>query len=99
LPSSEGIIAETSSNPNAIGYDGLGYVTDEVKMIALSPDENEPAIIPSSSTVKNGTYPISRHLYMYTRGEPTGNEKKYLDWIQSTQAQTIVEDLGFVPVF
>ena len=36
LPSSEGIIAEVRDNPNAIGYDGLGYVTEEVKMVALA---------------------------------------------------------------
>src|SRR5512141_2633652 len=36
LPSSEGIIAEVSSNPNAIGYDGLGYATSDVKILAVA---------------------------------------------------------------
>ncbi len=51
LPSSEGIIAEVSDNPNAIGYDGLGYVTKEVKMIALAKTAGEPYILPSAETV------------------------------------------------
>jgi len=98
LPSSEGIIAEVSDNPNAIGYDGLGYVTSEVKMVALSASTEGPFILPSAETVKNGQYPISRHLYMYTRDEPQGIQKDYLDWILSDEAQAIVTKLGFVPI-
>ena len=97
LPSSEGIIAEVRDNPNAIGYDGLGYITDEVKMVALSKD-GSGYIIPSVETVLNGMYPISRHLYMYTRGEPQGAELEYLQWILSSDAQEITAKLGFVPV-
>lgn len=98
LPSSEGIIAEVSDNPNAIGYDGLGYVTEEVKMIALAPKESDDYILPSAETVMNGQYPISRHLFMYTRGQPEGIIKSYLAWIMSAEAQAIVADLGFVPI-
>ena len=98
LPSSEGIIAEVSSNPNAIGYDGLGYVTEHVKMIALAKENGGDFILPSAATVMNGQYPISRHLFMYTRGEPQGVLADYLTWILAPQAQQIVEALGFVPV-
>jgi phosphate transport system substrate-binding protein len=98
LPSSEGIIAEVRDNPNAIGYDGLGYVTEEVKKIALSRPGSDKFILPSADSVISGEYPISRHLYMYTRGEPTGLQKEYLDWILSLDAQEIVTELGFVTV-
>ena len=98
LPSSEGIIAEVRDNPNAIGYDGLGYVTEEVKMIALAGFEGGKYILPSAETVSNGQYPISRGLYMYTRGEPQGAIKDYIDWILSAEAQAIVTKLGFVPI-
>ena len=98
LPSSEGIIAEVRQNPNAIGYDGLGYVPDDLKMIAIAPDENQPYILPSIATVNDKTYPIARDLYMYTNGEPTGVLREYLDWILSPEAQQIVADQGFVPV-
>jgi phosphate transport system substrate-binding protein len=67
LPSSEGIISEVSSNPNAIGYDGLGYVTDEVKVIAVSPGKDQPYVLPSIQSVNDLTYPIARDLYMYSR--------------------------------
>ena len=98
LPSSEGIVAEVRQNPNAIGYDGLGYVPDDLKMIAIASQEGGGYVLPSSTTVDNKTYPIARDLYMYTDGQPTGVIKEYLDWILSSEAQAIVEELGFVPV-
>jgi phosphate transport system substrate-binding protein len=98
LPSSEGITAETRDNPNAIGYDGLGYVVPEVKVLAVSPQDGQPYVKPSAETVNNGAYPIARDLYMYTVGEPKGTVREYLDWILSSEAQQIVTKLGFVPV-
>ncbi len=98
LPSSEGIISEVSDNPNAIGYDGLGYITDDVKTVALASKEGRAYILPSAATVIDGTFPVSRSVYMYTRGEPEGIIKDYLEWILSSEAQEIVTDLGFVPI-
>jgi phosphate transport system substrate-binding protein len=98
LPSSEGIINEVRQNPNAIGYDGLGYVPDDLKIVALAEAEGGPYILPMISTVNNKSYPVTRDLYMYTAGEPAGAVKDYLDWILSPEAQQIVADLGFVPI-
>jgi phosphate transport system substrate-binding protein len=98
LPSSEGITSEVRENPNAIGYDGLGYVTDEVKVVGVGLSLDGPFVYPSPETVNTNMYPIARDLYMYTVGEPTGEIKAYLDWILSPQAQEIVSELGFVPV-
>lgn len=98
LPSSEGIISEVRQNPNAIGYDGLGYVPDDLKMIAIAKEEGGAYVLPAIETVNDKTYPIARDLYMYTNGEPAGIVKEYLDWILSAEAQEIVAKLGFVPV-
>ncbi|MBP6178066.1 MAG: PstS family phosphate ABC transporter substrate-binding protein [Anaerolineales bacterium] len=98
LPSSEGIISEVRDNPNAIGYDGLGYVPDDLKMIAIAKEEGGEYVLPSIETVNDKTYAIARDLYMYTDGDPTGVIKEYLDWILSAEAQQIVAELGFVPV-
>ena len=101
LPSSEGIVAELRDNPNAIGYDGMGYVPKDgsVKVIALAIDANKPYILPSVQTVNDKTYPVARDLYMYTSGPPQGAVKDYLDWIlNSPDAQAIVSKLGFVPI-
>ncbi|MFT3890821.1 MAG: phosphate ABC transporter substrate-binding protein [Anaerolineales bacterium] len=98
LPSSEGIIAEVRQNPNAIGYDGLGYVPKDLKMIAIAKEVGGAYVLPSIATVNDKSYAVARDLYMYTNGEPTGIVKEYLDWILSEEAQQIVADLGFVPV-
>lgn len=97
MPSSEGISAEIRQNPNAIGYDGLGYVTPDQKVLALATDPQGPYVLPSVATVNDGTYPVSRPLYMYTAGEPTGEVKAYLDWVLGA-GQALVSQLGFVPL-
>jgi phosphate transport system substrate-binding protein len=98
LPSSEGIIDEVRQNPNAIGYDGLGYVPSDLKIIAVAEKPGDPFVLPSAETVNDKSYPIARDLYMYTQGEPAGIIKDYIDWILSPEAQQIVSDLGFVPI-
>jgi phosphate transport system substrate-binding protein len=98
MPSSEGISAEVRQNPNAIGYDGLGYVTHDMKTLAVAATDSGPFVLPTVATVKDGSYPIARELYMYTDGQPTGDIKAYMDWIFSDDAQAIVEALGFVPI-
>jgi phosphate transport system substrate-binding protein len=98
MPSSEGISAEVRQNPNAIGYDGLGYVTGDMKTVAVAEDAGRPYVLPSIATVNDKSYPVARDLYMYTHGEPTGQVKAYMDWVLGSEAQQIVAELGFVPV-
>jgi phosphate transport system substrate-binding protein len=97
MPSSEGISAEVRQNPNAIGYDGLGYVTPDQKVVAVARDASGPFVLPSVATVNDGSYPVSRPLHMYTAGEPTTVMKAYLDWVLS-DGQALVSELGFVPL-
>ena len=98
MPSSEGISAEVRQNPNAIGYDGLGYVTHDQKVLAVAPVDGGAYVMPTVETVKDGSYPIARGLYVYTVGEPEGAILEYLDWILGLEGQAIVQDLGFVPL-
>ncbi|MRS03818.1 PstS family phosphate ABC transporter substrate-binding protein, partial [bacterium] len=97
LPSSEGIIAEVRDNPNAIGYDGLGYITPDVKVLAIE-NQNGEYILPTVETVNLNSYPISRDLYIYVNGTPKEEILAYINWILSNTGQKIVMDLGFVPI-
>lgn len=97
MPSSEGISAEIRRNPHSIGYDGLGYVTPDQKVLGVAKTPGSPFSKPSAETVNSGAYPISRPLYMYTAQPPSGNVKEYLNWIQN-EGQTLVSELGFVPL-
>jgi phosphate transport system substrate-binding protein len=96
MPSSEGISVEVTQNPNAIGYDGLGYVTPQQKVVPIAAEAGDRYVLPSAGTVLDGSYPISRPLFMYTAGEPTDAVKRYLDWIKG-EGQSLVKGLGFVP--
>ena len=97
MPSSEGISAEVRQNPNAIGYDGLGYVTPDQKVLGVGSSPEGPFVLPSIETVNDGSYPVSRPLFMYTAGEPTGIVAEYLEWVLS-DGQESVAQLGFVPL-
>jgi phosphate transport system substrate-binding protein len=97
MPSSEGISTEVRQNPNAIGYDGLGYVTADMKTLAIVKESQGDGVLPSVATVNDGSYPISRPLYMYTAGQPTGATKAFLEWVLS-EGQSLVSKLGFVPI-
>ena len=97
MPSSEGISAEVRQNPNAIGYDGLGYVTMDQKVLAVASAEGEPYVRPDAATVLDGSYPIARPLFMYTAGRPGGAIAAYLSWILG-EGQGRVQEIGFVPL-
>jgi phosphate transport system substrate-binding protein len=98
MPSSEGISNEIRQNPNAIGYDGLGYVTHDQKALCIIDQPGDPCVLPAAETVQDGSYPIARPLFMYTAGEPAGAIREYLDWILDPEGQALVKELGFVPL-
>jgi phosphate transport system substrate-binding protein len=100
LPSSEGIINEVRQNPNAIGYDGLGYVPSDLmdSVIAIAREDDGPFVKPTLTTVNDGSYPVSRDLYIYTAREQNQAISDYIAWILSAEAQEIVAELGFVPI-
>lgn len=90
MQSSQAIVDEVKGNANAIGYVGMGY---EEPAIAVLQVDGKAATV---AAVKDGSYALSRDLYMYSNGAPTGAAKKYLDWILSAAGQKIVEQEGFV---
>ncbi|PKQ20085.1 MAG: hypothetical protein CVT66_06885 [Actinobacteria bacterium HGW-Actinobacteria-6] len=92
LPSNQAIVDETAANDAAIGYVGVGYLDAKVKVLKVE------GVAASIEAVLDGTYKISRGLYMYSDGEATGVMKAYLDWILSVDGQKVVADEGFVPV-
>lgn len=96
MPSSVGITNEVQRNPNAIGYDGLGYVTDAEKVLALAEDEAGPFVKPSVASARDGSYPLSRGLFLYTLGVERQEVKDYIAWILGPEGQAIVARLGFV---
>lgn len=95
---SKDVVELVSKTPGAIGYSGMGYATPEVKALRIVPKKGEKGVPPTVETALNHTYPISRPLYMYTLGEPSGAVKAYLDWVHSDDGQKIVVRSGYVPL-
>ncbi len=98
LPSTEAGVTETAHNSNAIFYPGLGYVSDEVKVVGVKKTASDAAVKPSIETVLDGTYAVARPLLYYTNGEPTGLIKAFIDYCLSDAGQDIVAQSGYVPV-
>jgi phosphate transport system substrate-binding protein len=83
---------------SAIGYSGMGYATDKVKMLKITKKLGEKAYSPNIENTQNGKYPVARPLLMYTLGEPSERIRHYLDWILSDEGQKIVQISGYVPL-
>lgn len=99
MPSSVGIASEVQRNPRAIGYDGLGYVDPEhEKLIAVAKDADSPFVLPSVATGADGSYPISRALYMYTDQTMEAQIADFVAWVRGPAGQQLVAELGFVPI-
>lgn len=91
------VVDLVANTPCAIGYSGLAYATEEVKMPCLSTIEGAACVAPSIATASDRTYPIARPLLMYTAGEAEGAVAEYLDWILSDEGQCILLDIGYAP--
>ncbi len=98
LPSSQAIADEVASNPSAIGYYGMGYISPKQKAVFVAKDEKSEYEEPVISNVVSGKYPISRPLFIYTDGAPQGAVKKFIDYALSKEGQEIVLQTDFVPV-
>jgi phosphate transport system substrate-binding protein len=95
---SSDVVTLIANTPCAIGYSGMGYRSDSVKILKVAKKDGQSAIEPSKATTLDGTYPISRPLFLYTLGEPEGRVKEFIDWVLSPSGQEVVERLGYVPL-
>ena len=96
LPGTAAVVNAVKNDKNGIGYGGAAYAAG-VKHCNVKKDDSSR---PFHQLLKNksGTYPISRYLYMYMTNRPTGEIKKYVDWILSPAGQRLVTELGYFPV-
>jgi phosphate transport system substrate-binding protein len=86
------VIEFVKTNPEAIGYGGIGY-GDSTVFISIN------NIYPNIENVVNNSYPITRYLRYYTPTYPKGNVKKFIDWVLSPDGQKVVSESGYVPLW
>jgi phosphate transport system substrate-binding protein len=96
LSSSQAIVEEVATNHAAVGYLGMGYISDRTKTLLLG--ENGQSYLPDTETIRSGQYSLSRSLYFYTDGEPKGSVKLFIDFALSLAGQQQFKETGFVPL-
>lgn len=96
LHGSKDVVDTVQKTPCAIGYSGLAYATPDVGVPCVR--IGDKCVAPTVESSRDGSYPISRPLFMYTKGQPQGVVKAYLDWILSDKGQCIIAGKGYSPV-
>ena len=94
---SKDVVDLVEKTPCAIGYSGLAYATDHIKLGCVAQETGGPCVNPSVDSAIDGSYPIARPLFMYTNGEPPGHFGEYLNWIKSDEVQCIILEKGYAP--
>lgn len=97
LHGSTDVVDLVAKTPGAIGYSGLAYATDAVRMVPIAKAEGEAPVEPTEETALSGTYPIARPLFMMTRKDTEPHVKAYIDWILSETGQAIIAEKGYAP--
>ena len=97
LPGTAAVVNAVAKERNGIGYGGAAYAKG-VKEVKVKASPAAPALAPTAEGVKSGTYPLSRDLYMYTRSQPSGEAKGFIDYCLSPEGQEIVAKVGYYPV-
>lgn len=97
LPGTGAVVNAVKKDKYGIGYGGAAYAVG-VKHCMVKKDDKSAGILPTTETIAKNQYPITRYLYLYLRNRPTGDIKKYVDWILSPEAQKIITEVGYFPV-
>jgi phosphate transport system substrate-binding protein len=95
---SKDVVDLVENTPCAIGYSGLAYANEHVKLACIAQETGGECVNPSVESASDGSYPIARSLLMYTSGEPAGYVGAYLDWIKSEAGQCIIREIGYAPI-
>ena len=95
---SKDVVDLVEKTPCAIGYSGLAYATEHLKLACIAKQDGEDCVAPTVKTASDRSYPIARPLFMYTNGKPQGAIKGYMDWILSDAGQCILKKKGYAPI-
>jgi phosphate transport system substrate-binding protein len=92
LPNTTAVALGVARDPAAIGYGGMAYGRD-VRHCSID------GVAPTPENVRNGSYPLSRYLYLYTAGPLQGLVQEFVGWVLSEPGQRLVYDVGYIPLW
>jgi len=95
--SSQAIADQVKTNPAAIGYFGMGWITKDVKPLEISKD-GKIFFAPTAENTSNKKYPIARGLQMYVNAAAGAKAQGFIDFVMSAAGQKIIKSQDFVPV-
>lgn len=81
-----------AKDKDGIGYVGIGYVDKSVKAPTLD------GVAPTQKNAASGKYPITRKLYMNTKGKPQGLAEAFVAYILGPDGATLSEAAGYIPI-
>jgi len=98
MPGTAAVLQAVARARHGIGYGGAAYGVG-AKHLRIRKTANDPAIEPTEENVVNGSYPISRYLYIYVNPAlDKGPVADYLKWIRSDAGQAVVKEVGYYPL-
>ncbi|MDO7711727.1 MAG: phosphate ABC transporter substrate-binding protein PstS family protein [Pseudomonadota bacterium] len=101
-PGSASVVQGITKSLNGIGYSGIGYLTSGVKPVALTKTPGEPFIEATKANAANGTYPLSRYLYVYVNKAPNKPlapiDREFIKMVLAKVGQQVVVKDGYVPL-
>ena len=101
-PGSASVVQSVTSSANGIGYSGMGYTTSGVKMVALAKKEGQPFVEATPENAINGSYPLTRYLYIYINKKPNQPlaplENEFIKMVLSKIGQQVVIKDGYIPL-
>jgi len=93
LVASNGQAVQTvAKNKYALGYIGIGYIDKSIKVLKVNGKSA------TEKTVRDGSWPVARPLYMYTNGKPAGIIAKFIGFVLSREGQKLVNEVKYVSV-
>ena len=102
VPGSATLILEVSRDPLGIGYSGIGYQSSSVRPVPLSPNRGRPFVRPSAESAGDGSYPLTRALYLYINKQPSHTLNpallEFLKFANSQEGQAAVVRTGVYPL-
>jgi phosphate transport system substrate-binding protein len=101
-PGSASVVQGVTKSVNGIGYSGIGYKTSGVKLVPLAKEEGQPFIEANTENAANGSFPLSRYLWVYVNKAPNAEmapiDREFMKLVLSKIGQEVVVKDGYVPL-
>jgi len=101
-PGSASVVQGVTEDRGGVGYSGIGYLTSGVRPVPLAEKEGAPYKTATQNNAVDGSYPISRFLYVYVNKAPNKPLdpllREFFKFVYAKEGQQVVVKDGFFPL-